>query len=90
MNPEELDFGFHYPVNYLSKHAWFLVRSNFVFGWPRPGGLDDQCEFFVRDVMLWCDLQAATRKDGTDPDRQDGGDLFRGVAESEVVRTKGW
>lgn len=84
---EETDFGFHYPLEYLSTVAWFLERSNFVFGWPRAGGLDDQCQFLVDDVMAWFDLREKARMEKTQPEHTD---LFTGVPESEMVRTKGW
>jgi hypothetical protein len=59
--PEDAeDFGFHYPLDYLTRVCWVLEASSFTY-WPQGGGLDDQDSFLIADVMTWFKLMRRLR-----------------------------
>jgi hypothetical protein len=51
--PHPGDYGFHYPdIAYISMAAQILERSNFT-AWPDAGGLNDQDEYLIQDILTW-------------------------------------
>lgn len=51
------DFGFHYPLSYVSRAALFLERSHWQC-WPEAGGWAEQDSFLVEDVLAFLALRA--------------------------------
>lgn len=61
VEPDDIsDFGFYYPVSYVSQVVQFLKLSNYCF-WPREGGLDNQDAHLIDDVQTWLRLEDRLR-----------------------------
>lgn len=69
-DPENDDFGFHYPFSYVELIAEILERSNFS-AWPEPGGVDDQDAFLLADMLRYLRLKESIRQEIT-PEAPDG------------------
>lgn len=50
------DFGFWYPVEYVSEVVAILELSRFCF-WPNAGGLNEQDSHLIDDVRTWMRLK---------------------------------
>lgn len=61
------DWGLHYPFEYVDEMTRLVRLSGFV-AWPRPGGLNDQCRFFLRDMATYLERERIIKEDGVAPE----------------------
>lgn len=69
--PEGLDdFGFHYPLSYVQTTCDLAILSNF-HALPRAGGLDNQDDFWLQDLMTYLRGYARAKHDAKPVEHDD-------------------
>ncbi len=78
VEPEDIDFGFYFPFEYVTVVCQVLELSDFAY-WPEAGGLNNQDANLVADIMTWFRLQRRLRFEYKDSQWQAPGErVIRG------------
>lgn len=69
--PEKMDdFGFFYPLAYVQLTCDLAILSNFT-ALPRAGGLDNQDDFWLQDLMTYLRGYARAKYDARPVEHDD-------------------